>query len=263
VLLQAIPAADLRDHVETTLRRIGEEIAPRPVRAEINVGVGDPGHLIVETAERASADLIAMATNRWSDVDRWFNGSVADCVLRQTSVPLFVVPPTRTREWPDDFMPTILTPLDGSTFAEAALEPAAALARLANSDLLLVRTVEDGDTPHTAEESYLNGVTTRLTSRGVRAVCRVAVGDASWEIAQAAQATNIGMIAMATHGRTGLARLALGSVATRVLQHASVPLVLVRPTALKRAVAGDSRAPLPRSASSADLPITGKRNRGA
>jgi hypothetical protein len=63
-------------------------------------------------------------------------------------------------------MPTILTPLDGSTFAEAALEPAAALARLANSDLLLVRTIEDGDTPHTAEESYLNEVMTRLTSRG-------------------------------------------------------------------------------------------------
>jgi nucleotide-binding universal stress UspA family protein len=98
VLLQAIPAADLRDHAETTLRRIAEEIAPRLVRVEINVGVGDPGQLIVETAERASADLIAMATNRWSDVDRWFNGSVADCVLRHTWVPLFVVPPTRTRD---------------------------------------------------------------------------------------------------------------------------------------------------------------------
>src|SRR6516225_6078213 len=68
VLLQAIPAPDLRDHAEEMLGHIAEEIAPRTVRVEIDVCVGDPGQLIVETAQRASADLIAMATDRWSDL---------------------------------------------------------------------------------------------------------------------------------------------------------------------------------------------------
>jgi nucleotide-binding universal stress UspA family protein len=247
VLLQAIPAPDLRDHAEEMLGHIAEEIAPRTVRVEIDVCLGDPGQLIVETADRASADLIAMATDRWSDLDRWLNGSVVDWVLRHTSVPLFVVPPNCTREWSDDSIPAILTPLDGSTFAGEPLEPAAALARLTDSELVLLRAVEAGNT---AAQAYLDEVTARLTSHGVRSASRVIVGDPSTAIEHAADERNIRMIAMATHGRTGLARLVLGSVATRVLQHASVPLVLVRPTALPTTVARDSRGPLGRSTSS-------------
>jgi nucleotide-binding universal stress UspA family protein len=247
VLLQAIPAPDLRDHAEAMLGHIAEEIAPRTVRVEINVCLGDPGQLIVETAEHASADMIAMATDRWSDLDRWLNGSVVDSVLRHSSVPLFVVPPNCTREWPDEYMPAILIPLDGSSLAEEALEPAAALSRPTDSELLLLRAAKARDT---AVQAYLDEVAARLTSHGVRSASRVIVGDASSAIAHTGDERNIGMIAMATHGRTGLARLVLGSVATRVLQDASVPLVLVRPTALRTAVVRDTRGPMGRFTSS-------------
>lgn len=233
VLLQSIAHPDLRFHAESFLGRIAEGIARQSVAVETCVEEGDAGRVIVEVAGRKRADLIALATDRWTDLDRWLNGSVADWVLRHTSVPVFLVPPLCEQHWASGHSLPVLVPLDGSSFAEEVLEPATGVAQLINSELILVRAVDDDQTSFVAAQAYLDEVAARLSSRGIRSTSHVVVGDPVWAIAHPGEDANGGMIAMATHGRTGLARLILGSVATRILLRATVPLLLVRPAELR------------------------------
>jgi nucleotide-binding universal stress UspA family protein len=150
-------------------------------------------------------------------------------------------------------------PVDGSNLSEEALGPAAELAEMLGADLLLLRVVEPpvavlGDATFAsfrpdeelaAAEQYLEGVAGRLRAEGRTVAARAAVGFASWEIGRAARDEGVDAIAMATHGRGGMARLVLGSVATLTLQRTPVPLLLARPAAVARAMAGPTTAAEP------------------
>jgi nucleotide-binding universal stress UspA family protein len=139
---------------------------------------------------------------------------------------------------------TILMALDGSHEALAALGPARDLATALGARVLLLRVVEppSGTLYHApfreqlfhpegalaGARRYLQGVAGTLLS-GVEGVeVRAAIGPAAAAIAAVAQEADAGVVAMATHGRGGLARAALGSVATETLHRATVPLLLVR-----------------------------------
>jgi nucleotide-binding universal stress UspA family protein len=139
-------------------------------------------------------------------------------------------------------------PLDGSTLAEAALPPAVELAKVFGAEVVLLEVVPlptyalydegamlaafDPDQEIDESQSYLNGVARRLRENGIYARTRVELAKPEAAIAEVAAQERAGMIAMATHGRSGLARLVLGSVATGTLQRTNVPLLLVGPTAL-------------------------------
>lgn len=136
---------------------------------------------------------------------------------------------------------TILVPLDGSALAEAALPPARRLARLTGARVVLVRVAEAGMTlrnPLAAQDravraarAYLRHVARDLgtmSTRGPAVSIDVRVGDPAAGIATAAQTHGADVIAMSTHGRSGLGRMVLGSVADRVLHATTVPLLLVR-----------------------------------
>jgi nucleotide-binding universal stress UspA family protein len=135
---------------------------------------------------------------------------------------------------------TILVPLDGSLLAETALTPALELAECAGAHLFLLRAAQahtlPGVDPTDAEvkavreaEEYLKGVRARLDARGVKDVeGTVWYGPASVAIVEAAESHKVGLIVMTTHGRTGLGRLILGSVAESVLRGTRTPILLVR-----------------------------------
>lgn len=241
VLMQTILHPELRRYAEAELSRIAEELAHQLVQVETIVQEGDAERHIVDLADQLGPDLIAMATDRSTDLDRWFNGSVVDWVLRHTSAPLLVASPNCAPAWQAHEAPEILVPLDGSHLAEEALRPAVALAKLLDSEVLLLRVADGGRAPVAAAEAYVDVVSAELTRQQLRVGSRVVVGDAASAIAQAAS----GLIVMATHGRSGLARLIIGSVATRVLQRANVPVVLLRPTALSPAASPGRAAQLP------------------
>lgn len=135
----------------------------------------------------------------------------------------------------------VLVPLDGSTLAEAALpvalhlmkdNPTATLSLLRAADAPIriaddpieeqVRVVREA-------ESYLAAVTVRLTEHGAKDVkTSVWYGSAAPAIVEAARIGKVDLIVMSTHGRTGLARLVLGSVAESVLRSTHTPILLVR-----------------------------------
>jgi nucleotide-binding universal stress UspA family protein len=134
----------------------------------------------------------------------------------------------------------ILVPLDGSRLAEAALEPALGFAR-EGATLVLLRAAEAHGSafmdPNEAQvavvreaEEYLAGVAARLRRSGVESVeTSVWYGPPAEAIADAAHFRKADLLVMSTHGRSGLGRLVLGSVAESVLRATSTPILLLRP----------------------------------
>jgi nucleotide-binding universal stress UspA family protein len=141
---------------------------------------------------------------------------------------------------------TILVPLDGSGRAEAILPQVENLARALHSRVVLLRVVDPAsfviglegmpldatrdliDAEAKEAEQYLEGKRGELRARGVDAYASVRYGAIVQGILDAAEAENADLIAMSSHGRTGLARFFYGSIAAGVLNKADRPLLIVR-----------------------------------
>jgi nucleotide-binding universal stress UspA family protein len=240
--------AELRETTDQ-LRRAGLEVEPHFVD-------GAPAEAILTTAVSTRASLIVMSTHGHGGLGRWLYGSVADEVLRRANVPVLIVSATAIRSWSDDRPIRVLVPLDGSAVSQEILTPTAELASMLSAEIRLVSVVEPpvvisayGDTlvPPDPEaelaeaERSIQEIATQLRSRTAQPVAvRVAYGDAVATITQIARDEHADVIAMGTHGRSGVARLVMGSVATRVLQCSGVPLLLHRPAGVR-----DKTADLP------------------
>ena len=141
---------------------------------------------------------------------------------------------------------TILVPLDGSKRAELILAHAEALAAAFGAKVVLLQVVEPSVsivTPYdmvpyydpkeaermvTEAKGYLNGKEGELRARGIDVKSRIENGPVVAGILEVAESESADLIAMASHGRTGLGRVFYGSVAAGVLHKADRPLLLVR-----------------------------------
>jgi nucleotide-binding universal stress UspA family protein len=134
---------------------------------------------------------------------------------------------------------SILVPLDGSGVAESVLSHVQALAKNLGAELVLLRVafthIFPGADPIQAQvtavqeaEDYVSGLAKRLQEEGVKAEGKVRYGDPVEEILDHIVWDHIDLIAMATHGRTGLSRFVMGSIAEHVLRRTSVPMLLMR-----------------------------------
>jgi nucleotide-binding universal stress UspA family protein len=153
---------------------------------------------------------------------------------------------TTTRDAEEALMKleTVLVPLDGSRLAEAALVSAVDLVKVSTgATLLLVRAAEastllPGTDPTDAQvvvvreaEAYLEAVAARLAEQGVtRVKTSVWYGPPAPAIVEAAEVAKADLIVMSTHGRSGLGRLIVGSVAESVVRGTRRPILLVRDT---------------------------------
>ena len=134
----------------------------------------------------------------------------------------------------------ILIPLDGSTLAESALATALELTAGGSTTLMLLRAAEAHTLPamdptdaqvHVVREAeeYLEEVATRVRTQGAKNVeTSVWYGPADSAIVDAARLRKADLIVMCTHGRSGLGRLILGSVAESVLRGTTTPILLLR-----------------------------------
>jgi nucleotide-binding universal stress UspA family protein len=202
----------------------------------------------------ASADLVVMSTHGRGGLRRSVFGSVADTLIRRAEVPVVLVPPHCEVSWEARQPSQILVPLDGSPLAEQALHHAAGLARLLDAEILLVwalspalharyrndkLTLSHADFVEVEDAwHYLSNAADGPRSNGLRASVRVLVGPPSATIADAARAEGIDLIVMTTHGRGGLSRYVLGSVADGLVQRASMPIILIRSGVADRSTAG-------------------------
>ena len=133
----------------------------------------------------------------------------------------------------------ILVPLDGSPLAEAILPQVTELTTPLRAEVLLLRvalahvfpgvdrTEEEVRVIHEAEE-YVAALAGKLAGEGIHVRTAVRYGKAAEEILAHITANEVDLVAMSTHGRSGLTRLVMGSVAEEVVRNAGVPVLLVR-----------------------------------
>jgi nucleotide-binding universal stress UspA family protein len=234
------------------LRSLQAKLRQEGVRLASAVALSGPvGPALAQYVQELGIDLVVMAPHGRGGVRRAWLGSVADHLVRHLEVPVLLVRPAEDGATPASASAPnqILVPLDGSPLAEEVLGPAADLARLWGSELTLLRVVQPvvfyGDellgwpAPYDKEltassrsqaEDYVRDIAERLRGEGLRASGVAVVGwGAADAILKTARPDQVAAIAVATHGRGGLRRLALGSVADKLIRAADVPVLVRRP----------------------------------
>ena len=225
---------------EDYVKEIEQRVAAEGVAVATSVWYGRATESIVEAADVNHVDLIVMSTHGRTGLGRLFLGSVAESVLRAAHIPVLLL---RTGGRPTMFK-RVLVPLDGSDLAEEVLPFLTEIAGPLDIEFTLLRvvvpvppeyvegtryiTVENIPARMEAARAYLAPIAAGLEAKGVRVTTELRRGDPLPEILEAAKAAKVDLIAMTTHGRTGLGRLLFGSVAEAVLRHSEVPVFLVR-----------------------------------
>jgi nucleotide-binding universal stress UspA family protein len=198
-----------------------------------------------------------MSTHGRSGVARWLLGSVTDKVLLATTTPLLIVRSTEPLNPMSEVqLKTVIVPLDGSVLAEQVLPHVATLAKALDLEVKLVRvhpsveeysryferqqigstaTIYSGPYEVFSREAdaqameYLHEVKMQLHHERVWSVEESLLrGHPAATIVDLARETPGSLVAMTTHGRSGIGRWLLGGVADRVIRHSGVPALVVR-----------------------------------
>jgi nucleotide-binding universal stress UspA family protein len=234
----------LRGLVSRLRKRMGRAVSSAMLK-------GPAAATLADYVRDVGADLVVMTTHGRGGVQRAWLGSVADQLIRSLEIPVLLVRAGQSDSAPSSVnFREILLPLDGSPLAEAAIAPAAALARLWDAEISLVQIVQPvaltADPPlafpteiddqvtairREAAQDYLRDVAERLREQGVRASGVAFLGGGVAEtLLHLARPERVALVAMATHGRGGVRRFLLGSVADKVVRGAEVPVLVIRPT---------------------------------
>lgn len=212
---------------------------------------GPAGPAVCAEALRLGADLVVMATHGRGPAGRFWHGSVADYVVRHLTVPVLLVHPHgESARFADQALRGVLVALDLSTDSEAILPAAAELARLTRAPVTLMHVLvepvfemgqyigptapqqefEGMETRRVEALGRLEKIADRLRKWGLRVTIRVTPGiSAARTLGEAFRSAEFDVLAMTTHGATGLRRLWMGSVADQLVRGATKPVLVFRP----------------------------------
>ena len=240
--------ANLVTHAQSALQALVEQLRLRGVGADGRATLGNPTEEIVRASEDEGCGLIAMSTHGRNLIGRSILGSVTDRVLHSARVPVLTVSPDHARMYEEEgtTLDTVVVPLDGSELAEMALPYAEELATVLSLEMLLVRVVRTDNTAFSYGElagrmtdltsglvseaaRYLETVSNPIRNRGLSVRHRVLRGAPAASLLDLAQETPRNIIAMTTHGRTGLTRWMMGSVAEALIRGSGNPVLVIRP----------------------------------
>lgn len=203
-----------------------------------------PGPAILNYASEADVDLIALGTHGRRGPSRILLGSVAEEVVRRADRPVLTVrgdENDHAQPHPQD-VDRILVPVDFSDHSRAALRTAKAWATLYDASLDVLHVVAEAlhptfyaggvesiyDMEPNIEEKVQDRLDAFVAETGgpdVELRPHVRVGNASSDIVEFADEQGIDLVTMSTHGRTGLDRFLLGSVAEKIVRHARCPVI--------------------------------------
>jgi nucleotide-binding universal stress UspA family protein len=219
------------------------------------VELGDPAGTIVDHAAAQPGILIAMATHGYSVPQRWLLGSVAQKVLHGATNDLLLVRPAQGASSGKARLNKVLVPLDGSELAGKVLPTVSELAAYLQLEVVLVHVLirflfgpPDAFLPmfgtnipnqeeiwaqaSSEANQYLTGKVEQLRVQGLTRVSSVLIEGtaegAAAAILDLARKTSDNLVAMSTHGRSGIGRWLLGSVTERVVRHSNNPVLVIR-----------------------------------
>jgi len=237
-----------RAYLDNTVRKLAKVtlLPVKPVFLD-----GPPAQAIQEHAANSGTDLVVMTTHGRGPFTRFWLGSVADQLVRRLPIPILLL---RSPEGAPNLesrpvLEHILIPLDGSELAEKIILPATELGALMSADYTLLSVVEPVlfaepplggtavggldpavfDQLRAGAQTYLSQMAEKLKVRSLTVKTQVVCNQpAAMAILDRAE-NGIDLIALETHGRGGLARLLLGSVADKVVRGAGVAVLVHRP----------------------------------
>jgi nucleotide-binding universal stress UspA family protein len=218
--LKGLPFRAGAAEARTYLQGIERELNFAGIPARILLRNEPAARSIVETAVQERCDLILMTSRGASKVVRWLIGGVTQQVIRMSPIPVFIVRKGRAAR-----PRRIVAPQDGSVHARAILPWAGALARFHRARLLLLHVVPGKDASSEVRRMLVRQ-RVAFKQRGVRASIRVEKGDAAQTILQACRSGDL--LTLTTHGRGGLKRLLLGSVAEKVIYQTPVSVAVYK-----------------------------------
>ena len=196
-------------------------------------------------AARVSPDVIVISSHGRHGFARLSLGSVTDSLVRNSHVPVLVVKPEPSYLNPHaaERFDQVVIPLDGSTLAEQIVEPAIRLARLEEAELVLlqVMSAQDEDVSTNLSKAwwedglpiahaYLNRIAARIRLHGLSVSTDIVIGTSVADaIGSFAKSRRARLVAIATHGRSGLRRAVRGSVADELMRNAGMSLLVMHP----------------------------------
>ncbi|MCZ7605404.1 MAG: universal stress protein [Planctomycetota bacterium] len=208
---------------------------------------GSPAREIADHAKRHKADLIVIGTHGHGAVARFFLGSVADRVVHESDCPVIVtkapmgkIKHAKKRNKPFE---RILFPTDFSDTSKRALDAAVAMTEDMDAELFVLHVIDDSlISTHVEEERHiilkelrrhaLDEMRKQLPAelmKNFETIGAVKRGDPGKQIASYAETHHCDLVVMGTHGRTGVERVLIGSVADKVVRRANCAVYLVRP----------------------------------
>ena len=218
-------------------------------KADLTVDLhgGPIGDVLQGYARRHDVDLIVISTHGRSGISRLSLGSVTDSLIRHTTIPVLVVKPAASYLNPqiNKAFKRIVVPLDGSTLAEQILPRVMALAKIEEAEITLLnvliphsysqKEMVDPNLPWwdkdiSLAQAYLFRVASKLRRSGVTVTTDIVIGEnVAGAIGDFAGREGGDLIAIATHGRGGLARLIRGSVADAVMHSSKLSMLVLKP----------------------------------
>jgi nucleotide-binding universal stress UspA family protein len=222
---------------------------PAALTVTCRVEDGAAAGVIIDSAAQNSGTLITMATHGLSGGQRWLLGSVSQKVLQASISPLLLIRPSeQSRAGGETRLSAVIVPLDGSHLAEKIFPHVVYLAAELKLQVVVIRTYTLPTTGYflaagvprppvdqlAAKISrevtdYLQAKVAELRAAGIEKVSSVVVeGRGAEEIIDLARKTPDSIVAMSTHGRSGIGRWVLGSVTDRVVGYCGEPVLVVR-----------------------------------
>jgi nucleotide-binding universal stress UspA family protein len=219
------------------------------VKVNTEVLDGDPAEEIIEFADKSDISIIIMVSHGRSGLVPWSIGSTANRVIHRTTKPVLMVRANTddTELKKGELFSKILVPLDGSEDGEAALFYIKELTSKIKAEVTLLQIVTPGKHVHTLggldyinfpepemehfladARQYLENASKHLIDTKAIFNYKVITGDAAQSIIKYADETNTRLVAISTHGRSGIKRWISGSVTYKVLQAGNTPILVVR-----------------------------------
>jgi nucleotide-binding universal stress UspA family protein len=232
-----------KDYLDKVAMRLLDKGINAVTAVRTGLAVNEVGGLAKET----NTDIIIMSTHGRTGIGRWAMGSVANKIVRSSERPVILIrakdahPEVRQK----DILDKILVPLDGSKESEAVIPYIERLAIEFNIEVTLLHMLAPDPYIYSAKQfdlmeshkiyakNYIESIASKLEQKGIvaKAMFReVTMGYEADEIIKLADKIQADLVAMSTHGQSGVNRWILGGIADRVLHGGNTPLLLLRPS---------------------------------
>lgn len=237
--------------VKAEAEKINSGIKAGDITVDYMILKGDPAEEIIDYADKSKTDLIILSTQGKSGIKRWAMGNVANKVVGNTRKQVLLIRAKGAQsDVFKDSLTKVLVPVDGSPESESILHFVTYLASRLELEMTLLHMwasstdsyptkemLDRDERMRKQEKAYIEKLGARLSKQGLRVntvYTEVFPGNEAGEIIKLSEEGQFSMVAMATHGRSGVGRWIFGSNANKVLNEGHTPLLLVRPVKGKK-----------------------------